>query len=176
MKKSYLSITCFALILSVVAIFKTQQTPKMVYVDLNRLIEGYEKTPIVRAEFQKKATLLRANVDSLMMNWQEELKTYEKERSKMTKKELALKQELLGNHQQRVNNYQQAVQKQLKEADQKTTQTIVNDINGYLEEFGKKHKHSIIFGASGAGNIMYANEDTDLTQEVLDGLNAAYEN
>jgi outer membrane protein len=92
----------------------------------------------------------------------------------MSKKELALKQELLGNKQQQVNNYQQAIQKQLKEEDKKTTQTVINDINGFVTEYGKKHNYKIIFGASGGGNIMYAGEDADLTEEVLVGLNEEY--
>ncbi len=73
----------------------------------------------MRAEFEAKAKTLKSNVDSLVVGWQKELKIYEKERSKMTKKELALKQELLGNKQQQINNYQQAIQHQVEEEDKK---------------------------------------------------------
>ena len=45
----------------------------------------------------------------------------------MTKKELELKQQILSNKQQQLNNYQQAVQKQIAEEDQKSTQTVIND-------------------------------------------------
>ena len=38
---------------------------------------------------------MNANVDSLLVGWQDELKKYEKERSRMSKKELKLKQECL---------------------------------------------------------------------------------
>jgi hypothetical protein len=34
----------------------------------------------------------------------------------------------------------------------------------------------IILGASGEGSIMYAAEGTDLTSEILVGLNLEYEN
>jgi len=174
MNKITLPVAIIALAIAIFSLVKSQQASELVYVDVNKLMEGYKKTAVVRAEFQKKATTLKANVDSLMVNWQNELKTYEKERSKMSKKELALKQELLGNKQQQVNNYQQAIQKQLKEEDKKTTQTVINDINGFVTEYGKKHNYKIIFGASGGGNIMYAGEDADLTEEVLVGLNEEY--
>jgi len=72
-------------------------------------------------------------------------------------------------------NYQQAIQKQIQEEDKKTTQTVINDINDYIKEYGKKKGYKIIFGASGGGNIMYASEGADLTQDVLKGLNADYE-
>ncbi|MGY0408627.1 MAG: OmpH family outer membrane protein, partial [Polaribacter sp.] len=104
-----------------------------------------------------------------------ELKDYEKNRSKYSKKELALKQELLGNKQQQINNYQKAIQKQVQKEDKKATQTVINDINDFVKEYGKKKGYKIIFGASGSGNIMYADETSDLTKIVLEGLNKEFE-
>lgn len=175
MNKLALPLSFIALATSVFSFFYLQSSSELVYVDVNKLLEGYKRTKVVRSEFEEKAKTLNANVDSLMTDWQKELKAYEKERSKMTKKELELKQELLSNKQQQINNYQQAIQKQIQEEDKKATQTVINDINDYIKEYGKKHNHKIIFGASGGGNIMYANEGSDLTEDVLNGLNAEFE-
>lgn len=174
MKKITFAVALIAFGAAVYSVIESQKTSELVYVDVNKLLEGYKKTAVVRAEFQKKSDVIKANVDSLLVSWQQELQAYEKERSKMTKKELELKQELLANKQEQISNYQEAIQQQLKEEDRKTTQTVINDINGYIEEYGKKHNYKIIFGASGSGNLMYAHESTDLTQEVLDGLNEEY--
>ena len=174
MNKIAVPLSLLAIILSVVTLVKLFDSSELVYVDVNELIEGYDRTKVARAEFEARAKTLNANVDSLMVDWQDELKTYEKERSKMSKKEIELKQNLLGNKQQQINNYRQAVQKQIQEEDQKATQTVVNDINDYVKAYGEEHNYRIIFGASGAGNIMYANEGTDLTEAILEGLNAEY--
>jgi len=174
MKKITLGISLLALFISIFSFFKIQNSSELVYVDVNKLLEGYKRTKIVKAEFQLKAKTLSANVDSLVSDWQNELKVYEKERLKMSKKEIELKQQLLGNKQQQVNNYQQAIQKQIQEEDKKVTQTVINDINDYVTEYGKKHNHKIIFGASGAGNIMYADKATDLTATILEGLNKEF--
>ena len=93
----------------------------------------------------------------------------------MTKKEISLKQELLNNKQQQISSYQQVIQKQIQEEDKKATQTVINDINDYVKEYGKKKGYKIIFGASGSGNIMYADERTDLTEKILEGLNNEFE-
>ena len=175
MKNFSLPIAVVALFVAILSFFLNHDSSKQVYVDVNKLMEGYKRTEVVRAEFQEKAKTLQSNVDSLVSDWQKELKRYEKERSKYSKKELSLKQELLGNKQQQISNYQQAVQKQIQEEDKKASQTIINDINDYVKEYGKKNRHQIIFGASGAGNIMYADEDTDLTPEILEGLNNEFE-
>ncbi|TCI93550.1 OmpH family outer membrane protein [Tenacibaculum sp. M341] len=175
MKKITLGIAIVALLFSVITFFYTQERSKLVYVDVNKLLEGYKRTKVVRADFEKKAKVLRANVDSLVTDWQKELKLYEKERANYSKKELQLKQELLGNKQQQINNYQQAIQKQIQEEDKKATQTVVNDINDYVTEFGKQKGYKMIFGASGGGNIMYADKSADLTEIVLEQLNAEFE-
>ncbi len=175
MKKLSLPIAILALLVAIASFFINQNSSKQVYVDVNKLMEGYSRTKIVRAKFQEKAKTLQSNVDSLVTDWQRELKRYEKERSKYSKRELKLKQELLGNKQQQINNYQKAIQKQIQEEDKKASQTVINDINDYVKEYGKKHRYQIIFGASGSGNIMYADKGTDLTQEVLDGLNNEFE-
>ncbi|UOY08632.1 OmpH family outer membrane protein [Muricauda sp. SCSIO 64092] len=175
MNKLTLPIAILALLASAATFFYSQPNEQLVYVDINKLVEGYARTKVERAAFEKKAGTLKANVDSLVVNWQDELKTYEKERSSMSKKELELKQELLQNKQQQINNYQQAIQKQIQEEDQKMTQTVINDINDYVRDYGKKKGYRIIFGAGGSGNIMYAEDTSDLTQTVLDGLNAQYQ-
>ena len=52
---------------------------------------------------------------------------------------------------------------------------MINDINDFVKEYGKKKGYKIIFGASGSGNIMYADEASDLTPIVLEGLNKEFE-
>ena len=175
MKKTTLILAVLAIAISIFSFFYNQNKSTQVYVDINRLLEGYKRTKIVRAEFEEKAKTMRANVDTLVIGWQNELKDYEKNRSKYTKKELELKQELLSNKQQQINNYQQAIQSQIQDEDKKATQTVINDINDYVKEYGKKKGYPIIFGAGGNGNIMYADESSDLTDIVLEGLNNEFE-
>jgi len=175
MKKITLPLSIVAIIVASLSIYLSQKSSELVYVDVNKLLEGYKRTKIVRGEFEVKAKTLKSNVDSLVTGWQKELKDYEKNRSKYSKKELELKQELLGNKQQQINNYQQAIQNQVQEEDKKATQTVINDINDYVKAYGKKKGYKIIFGASGSGNIMYAGETSDLTEIVLEGLNKEFE-
>lgn len=174
MKKLSLPIAILALVFSIISIVKLYSSSELVYVDVNKLLDGYKRTEIERSKFETKAKTLSANVDSLITDWQKELKSYEKERSSMSNKELELKQQLLSNKQNQINSYQKAIQKQIQDEDKKATQTVINDINDYVKDYGKLKGYKIIFGASGGGNIMYADEGTDLTQEVLEGLNAEF--
>jgi outer membrane protein len=175
MKRLPIILSALALLLAALSIYFSKSSSELVYVDVNKLMEGYKRTKVAKADFDKKATTMKGNIDSLMTGWQKELQAYEKERASLSPKELKLKQELLQNKQQQINGYQEAIQKKIQEEDKKVTQTVINDINDYVKEYGKKHGYKIIFGASGGGNIMYAAESTDLTEVVLNGLNAEYE-
>ena len=176
MSKLSLPISILALVASIATFFYFQASQsEQVYVDVNQLLDGYKRTAIVKAEFQKKATAMKSNVDSLLGSWQKELKDYEKERSSMTAKEIELKQELLSNRQQQINGYQKAIQKQLQEEDLKSTQTVTNDINDFVKEYGKNNGYQIILGATGGGTIMYADEGANLTEEILNELNREFE-
>lgn len=174
MNKITLSLASLAIIISICSFFFMNSSTELVYVDINKLMDGYKRTAIEKSKFNEKAKIMKSNVDSLVMNWQNELKVYEKNRSSMSQKELELTQEILTNKQTQINNYQQNVEKQIQEEDQKATKTVINDINEYIKEYGKENDYTIIFGASGSGNIMYATESSDLTEKVLEGLNKEF--
>lgn len=72
MNKLTLPIAIIALITSVGSFFFLQPSTELVYVDVNKLLEGYNRTEIVKKAFDKKAQTMKANVDSLVSNWQTE--------------------------------------------------------------------------------------------------------
>jgi outer membrane protein len=47
-------------------------------------------------------------------------------------------------------------------------------INEGIREFGKENNYDLIFGATGDGNLMYAREGKDLTNEIVDFINKKY--
>lgn len=158
-------------IISAIALYESHKSGSLVYVDINKLIEGYNNTKTKRQKFDSEKQKMKARVDSLLNSWQTELKQFEKDKSTFTSKEFILKKEILSNKQKQINSYQESVQNHLYDEDKKITQTIINEINDYIKEYGKSNGYDIIFGASGTGNIMYADESTDLTDKVLEGLN-----
>ena len=169
-----LGLTALGLIIIAYFVFLTPKGDTA-YIDVNVLFEEYKGTKASKKNFEAKKLVLQSNVDSLLNDWKKELKYYEKERSSMSKKELALKQELLSNKQQQINGYQQAIQKQIREEEQKLTQTVFNQLNAYIKEYGKEKGYKYILGATGSGGLLYADETDNITEEVLKGLNQEYQ-
>ena len=138
-------------------------------------MQEYKGMKDARAEYEKKAAQWQANTDTLISQWQNELKSYEKERTGMSKKERELKEELLRNKQGQINQYQEAIKLKARDEDQALTQNVLNTVNDYIKEYGKSKGYTFILGANGSGNIAYAHESRDITAKIIEGLNKQYE-
>lgn len=55
------------------------------------------------------------------------------------------------------------------------TERIWKQLNQYVEDYGKENHYKYILGANGQGNIMYADPAEDLTEKVIQYINARYE-
>lgn len=99
---------------------------KTVYVEIGKIMQEYKGMKDARKEYEKIA-----------VQWQEELKKYEKEHSKLTIKERELKEEILRNKQQQISRYHEAIKLKMQEEGQLLTQNVVNAINDYLKDYGK---------------------------------------
>jgi outer membrane protein len=173
-KQNILNIILIACLLSLAGyqLLKKEQT---VYVDIGKLMQEYQGMKVAKKAYEKKVAQWEANTDTLLTQWQNELKSYEKERSRMSQKEQQLKEELLRNKQQQINQYQEAIKLKARDEDQAMTQNVINAVNDYISEYGKEKGYTFILGANGSGNIAYADKSRDITQEIIDGLNKQYQ-
>jgi outer membrane protein len=52
---------------------------------------------------------------------------------------------------------------------------IWKQLNGYIQEYGKEKGYQYILGAQGSGVIMYAEEENNISKEVIEYSNKKYE-
>lgn len=165
-------LTFAGLVALAVYVFSIPQ--KLVYVDSAKLVNEYAGMQDARVAYQKKAVTWKANIDTLNSEVQRQIVSYEKERSKLTAKERQLSEELIRTKQKQLMDYQQAMNTQAKQEDEKMTGEVVLQINAYLKKYGEENGYKIVMAATEYGNIAYADEGLDITQEVLKGLNSEY--
>lgn len=175
MKKTHLLIAVNLLItVAAFTYFFVGTAEKVAYVDSNSLLSQYQGMIDARADFQKLSSQWQARIDTLAMDVQNELKRHEKEVAKMTKKEKGLSEQLIRSKQQQLVSYQKAIQDKASQQDAEMTQSVINDMNAYIQEYGKQKSYKIIFAATNVGNILYAHEGVNITEEVVEGLNSKY--
>lgn len=148
---------------------------QVVFVDSNKLINGYLGMIEARKIYEEKSEKWKANVDTLTSEIQKQILTYEKESGSMSSKERQLSQELIKTRQQQLYDYQKAIGSQAREEDNKMTSEVIAQINAYIKDYGEQKGYTIILAATEYGNIAYANNSLDITEEVLAGLNKQYQ-
>lgn len=175
MSKSQLAINLlFAVALVTLSFFQFFKADKVVYVDSVQLLNQYEGMINARKLFQQKTEGWKANIDTLTNEVKTAIMDYEKSSSSMSAKERQLSQELIRTKQNQLAQYQQAMNSQAQQEDQKMTSDVVVQVNAYLKKYGESKGYTIIFAATEYGNIAYADDDLNVTQEVLAGLNKEY--
>jgi outer membrane protein len=149
-------------------------SPKLVYVDSSKLLNEYKGMIDARAAYQKKASSWKANVDTLAAEVQRQIMDYEKNNSKLTANERKLTQDLIRAKQKQLYDYQHALNAQAQDEDQKVTGQVIAQINAYIKKYGESKGYRIIMAATEYGNIAYAHDEINITDEILVGLNSEY--
>jgi len=147
---------------------------EIVYIDNGKLLNGYQGMLDARKDFEQKSLAWKANIDTLAMDVTVAIKNYEKDSQEMGKKERKLSQELIKSKQQQYQQYQQAIQQQSAQEDAQMTEQVLTKVNAFLASYGQDKNYRIIMGANSSGNIIYAQDGLDITEEVLNALNKQY--
>ncbi|TRX59606.1 OmpH family outer membrane protein [Fulvivirga sp. M361] len=147
---------------------------KIVYVDSARLVNSYQGMVDMRKDYQQKAKVWQANVDTLAKEVQKTIQDYEKESGRLSAKEKALSQELIRTKQRQLADYQKVIGEKAVQEDGKMTSQVLEQINAFIKEYGQQKDYRIIIAATEYGNIAYAADGLDITDEILEELNKMY--
>lgn len=129
----------------------------MAYVDNTVLFSDFLMTKEMQAKSSKKIQQQEQTLDSLYRVIQtKEANLSENDRN-------LLSQEL---------NQLQQIKKQYSD---QTMQQVWSRLNQYVQLYGKENGYTFILGAQGTGNVMYAEEAINITDEVLKFANYKYQ-
>jgi outer membrane protein len=147
---------------------------KYVYVDVQRLANGYKGMQNAKKEFEAKTETWKVNLDTLRREAELKIKEYEATGAKLSARDKRAMEEMIQSKQQQYAEYQQAITEKMQKEDQEMTSKVLSEMNDQIKKIGKQRGYTIIMAATQYGNIVYASEGADITDEVLEGLNASY--
>lgn len=158
--------------LAVLLWFEYGRQETIVYVDAMKLVSGYNGMHTARKELEIKTGVWKANLDTLKNEFDVKVKEYQSSKLKLTKKERELSEELLRVKQEQYVNYQNVIAEKIRKEDQELTSKVLAKVNDYITRYGQQQGYSIIMAATQYGNIVYAKEHMDVTDQILEGLNS----
>lgn len=154
----------------------TDKAIKIAFVDIDSLLAKYEFSIIVnkemlrkeedmRMKLAEKAKALQADYDDFQKKLQNNVyatrERAEEEQARILKQKDALEkleQRLIG---------------ELSAESQKNNITLHDSINSFLKSYNAEKKFDLILSRVG-DNLLYANDALNITEEVINGLNARY--
>ena len=145
---------------------------KTAYVDTTKLIQEYKEMKDVEQEFTSKSDKVKVQLDSLAQSFQKEVQVYQEGMASMSTTQRQETEDQLMRKQQTIQQQQQMMGNQLREESDVVIDSIVNKVKEYVKDYGKKNNYTYIFGSNESANIMYAKEGLDITEEILEKLNA----
>ncbi len=148
---------------------------KTAYVDTTKLIKEYEEMKDVEQEFTSKSDEVKVQLDSLAQSFQTEVKDYQEKMAGMSAAQRKEIEDGLMQKQQAIQQQQQMMGNQLRQESDVVIDSIVTKVKDYVKDYGKKNNYTYIFGSNESANIMYAKEGLDITEEILEKLNAGIE-
>jgi len=155
-------------------VYKTMKIPTVKYVRSADLIYGFDGMKEAHLQQQKTSDDMKSRLDTLQLDFQRTVNQYNSDYPKLSKQERVEREKLLSLQQDNLRNYSQKIQENIKQQDEKLTQGVLNQVNAFVEEYSKKKGYDIVLGTTSSGNILYATDNMDITQEVTQALNEQY--
>jgi outer membrane protein len=92
----------------------------------------------------------------------------------MTLSQVRATEEDLGKKQQNLQMYQQTLSQQLMEEEAKLNKELYDRITTFLKRYGAENGFQIVLKFDPTSDVLYAGEALDISDQVIEGLNADY--
>lgn len=149
------------------------------YVNIDSLLLNYQFATESNERLMKRAEDSRLDLNTKGRQLQGEMAEFQRklennaflsrERAEQEQNRLMKKEQDL----QALNNQ---LSQALMEDQQKVSEQLRDTINTFLKEFNKDKKYEFIFSNTSSDNILLAGKSYDITQEVIEALNARFNN
>jgi len=151
-------------------------TQSIAYVNSDTLTKYYEYNIKLSKELMGKQASAEAKLKSMYKNYQSKIQKYQKEAPIMGEEELQRKQMEIMQLEQEIAQKEQELSNSLADKNYQANLDYVYTTDKYLQRVGKELGYDFIIGYRTGDLVMYANPKYDITAEVIDLLNKAYQN
>ena len=194
MKHTPLILSIIAVVAAVAALILSLTTPKnskpvestdgiqavagdIVFLRLDTLMMQYDMYSDLQSAFEAKAQTVDSDLNKKARKLESDIKNFENSINKGLLTRSAAEQQNNSLQQRQANLQNEAAQKQqeLAEESQVLLNQVMFAIKTYLEEYNKDHNFAAILTTTDASNVVMVGAPAlDITQEVVEGLNAEY--
>jgi outer membrane protein len=141
-------------------IYDFEHRTEVVFVSVPEVFNGFDMKKEMEKKFEATSEQRKLILDSLKFNFNQRFATEEPSSLESLKREILFKEQ------------------QFEEGNAATlqdyNQQVLTQLNVYMKEFGEQHEYDIILGAQGTGSLIYAEQEKNVTAEMIEFVNARY--
>ncbi len=167
----------FLLTLGIGALFfNTEKKQKLAYVRNEVILTKYKGMQDAFKEIEERVIVMQSNLDSLSKNYNTRAKSYHDSKGRLTKKEQGVTEESLRRDQRDILKYKDQLEQGIQRRREELSVSTINQINEFIETYGKEKGYDYILGVTDNGSLLYATDQDDLTDIILIEINKRYLN
>lgn len=148
---------------------------EVAYVNVDSLLLNYTFSKDANEELIKKQEDSRLTLNVKARSLQNEMQEFQRklENNAFLSRERAEQEHnRLLKKQQDLQELEQKLTEELLEQQQKMSEQLRDTVNVFLKEFNKDGRYQLIISNTANDNILYAQEGYDITNEIVEALNA----
>ena len=155
--------------------FTSCQQQKIGFVDNGKVINDYQEKKDIEEKYKVRDEAFKKRTDSIGQAFQLEAQAFQAKSSKISQKKAQEAYEGLMQKQQMLQQQIQMEQQQITQAFQTEVDSTIIKVKDFVKDYGKTNGFTYILGTSdGASSVLYGKEENDLSQTIIDALNAEY--
>ena len=147
------------------------------YVDVDTLLMNYQFAKEVNEELLKKQEKYRSDISHKQQQLQQEAVTFQKKYESggfLTKESFEQEQTRLMKKEQELQSMDRRMTQELYAEQQKMNSQLRDTISSFFKYYNQDRHYKMILTDTGNDNIFYAEDYLNITNEVIEQLNARY--
>ena len=145
------------------------------YVNSDSLLANYKLTEEIAQKLEEKQKKFEKEYQNRAEGLQSEINDFQRTAGNLTMAQGKAIEEGLMKKQQNLMRYQENLTLQLRQEEAKLNEDLYTRVSDFLKEFGKEKDLQVVLTYARGRGVLYANEGLDISKEVIEGLNKAYD-
>jgi outer membrane protein len=146
------------------------------YVQIDSVLNQFDMAKDLTGELETKYNASESEFQAKQKAYQNDVNDYQykAQRGLITRSEAQTIEQQLYTKQQDLLKLQQDLGQELSEKQTVMNRQVINAIMEYLKKNSTELNYKYVLGTSFGGNILYANDSLDITDNIIMGLNEDY--
>ncbi len=153
---------------------KIYQNVAIAYVHSDSLLSKYDYMKEIEAELGELSQKYEKEYQNRAQGLQNEINDFQRTAQNLTVAQGKALEENLMKKQQNLRVYQEDLSMKLRQKEAELNNKLYESISDYLKEYGDANNLQLVLTYSRGSDVLYANDGLEITNEVIEGLNKAY--